>query len=446
MLQFAVMLRVRSFAGPVWLWLWLVGATASARPLLLSSLSLSGGYNSNPGALAIEVRPQLSLTLGPPRALQNLQYTLAYFATVPVAAGGTTHALNHRFEYAGAFLPSKTTELTVGVGASQGQLTLLSLGAPSNLNPMEPLRGDTSCFFGASFQQRFGWAITPTWRLEETAGLSAFVPLDPVDTSSSSPCTSALSVSTLLPAAYTAQTHLGFERVWKRDAIALQAGLAYIDYRLATSPRRDQLQGDLVARWRHDFGHFFSSRLDGGVVLVGAVRGKSPLFARPTVVAALAYTRDLGDVELLYEHVVQPNLYIAQTFENDRVALRGALPIIAGARTRSTLSIAASAGYQYGRLLDVTAGPTFGTQAAHLHSLFADATLSYSPFGYLSMFLRYQLMYQLGGSDRAGVDANIVPTVTRHLAMFGLTATYPDLTAPRVYLNPSPRVDGGDRN
>src|SRR5207237_972513 len=63
--------------------------------------------------------------------------------------------------------------------------------------------------------------------------------------------------------------------------------------------------------------------------------------------------------ELAYSHTATSNVYVGQTFENDRVALIGSLPIPPADRTH--LTAGASLAYQHGRTLSVDSGMLAGS-------------------------------------------------------------------------------------
>ena len=193
---------------------------------------------------------------------------------------------------------------------------------------------------------------------------------------------------------------------------------------------QQQIVGTGVGLWRHDWGRDFTSRVEAGVLRVQRINtGRG--FWEPTGIASLAYVTELGDAELAYDHLVTTNPLLGQSLLVDEVRLRGAVPLT----TKGEVLIAASSGYQRGRLLDENAA-----LAAHVDVILADVGVGWQVTDLLLLGLRYQHVEQIS-------DIRVPPlplSFVRNSVMLGATFRFPaEREMPRAYRAPR-RVDRSD--
>src|SRR4029077_15977036 len=147
--------------------------------------------------------------------------------------------------------------------------------------------------------------------------------------------------------------------------------------------------------------------------------------------ASLVYVTELGDAELAYAHLVTTNPLLGQTLLVDEVRLRGGLPLT----KKGELLVAASSGYQRGRLLDENA-----TLAAHVDVILADVGVGGQVTDLLLFGIRYHHVQQI-------LDTRVPPlplSFVRNSVMIGATFRFPpEEGMPRAYRAPR-RVDRSD--
>lgn len=293
-----------------------------------------------------------------------------------------------------------------------------------------PIGGVT--FIGATASEAFGWEVDPHWRLVETLAFNGYWPLDPRDS----------------PDSYSLDGHLVAERSFRKDALGLDLRSAYSLYGEVrgptaapdgtaipdgvVTPRQQVLINELTAKWRHDYGHFWNTELDAGVVETNRVEGGGTAIWQPAGRAALRYLHDYGQVDLSYAHTVQPNVLLGQTFAVDQVLLRGNVPL--GRETHVVFD--ASLAYQYARQIDFDTGGDL----SHTNVFLVDATLGYAPRKEIQVFARYQFFDQLGTVG----DFDPQPSFLRHVVLVGIIGTYPGEAAATVPTRQALRVDRSD--
>jgi len=388
-----------------------------------------------------ELRPSVALTTGSPRAIQRLAYT---FDATLYASHSEANSYQNRLDWAGFFLPSKTVEVLVAASLTEGRLNTFNLtqGSQGTMIAVLPPGGTT--FIGATLLQSMQWEFEPKWHFVQSLGFNAYVPIDP----------------RLSPNSFEVDTHWIVERAFRYDAAGLDLRMDYATYTEVRGPVLDptcgtptgppscnaagfnsngvvapgssQVIAGLVAKWRHDFGHFWNLELNlGGLVVVPANGVGNPI-AQPSGLAAIRYLNPYAQIDLSYAHTVQPNTLVGQTFALDSVTLRGGVPF----GQKSKVALSAAGGYQHGRVLDFSTGGALST----VDLIVADATLSWTPRRELSAYLRYQYFDQIGNPD----DFAPQPSLSRQTVMLGVTGTWPGEAAAVVPTRQALRVDRSD--
>jgi hypothetical protein len=427
----------------------LVPSVAQAKYAFQGLATLSAGWTSNAAgtpsstggtstdnATPVEsdfffiVNPTVVFTSALPRALQRVSYSLSaqlYLTRTEL------DSINNRLAWSGFFTPSENTQLITEVYVTQAQfntVNLLTLDSAST--PIQVTRPGTQDFWGAGANQSLIWSLSKNARLVEALGFTALIPT-----------TAGLGDS------YTASGGLGYEYLFRKDAFGGDFKLDYIYYQQergpitntdgtvnpdgVVAPTRQQLSFNLLAKWRRDFGHFWNTSLDAGVMLVMRADDGGGRIWQPAGAAAVHYLNPKVQADLSYSHGAAPNAIVQQTFISDVVALRGAVPF----GVKSHVSFSASASYSHGRIVDSDNGSIGGA----IDLVLVDGTLAWAPIPGLSIFTRYQYQNQL--SDQSQTPP--LPSIERHIVMLGLTGVYPVEAAAVVPSRAALRVDGSDQ-
>lgn len=416
------------------------GAPAAAGPFLQGSVSLNGGWTDNgsgapsgTGGAATdvygEIRPSLLLLTGTPRTVVRLGYSL----TGALHLQSELDSYTNRIDAAAALAPAKTTTLFLFLSATEGPLlTQLTQADPSGGQVMVLPSGNNvllSTGAGASLH----WEITPRWRLSTALAFSLVAPL----------------TSPREPLNLVADGGVGFDHLWARDSLGAQARVAFADYGAThtpvtlmnpsgiASPEQRAMTSSLTVRWRHDFGHFFTSNLAAGASGSFHADGSGQQWGA-TGSAALHYVHPIAQAALSYSHGVEPNAFTGQTYNVDTVSLRAGLPL--GRRTQLMLS--ASTGYQHASVTGATGG-----NSGDVDVVMADVGLTWWPRPELSVGARYQLSDQFGSSNTMTVPTSATgsPSFLRNLVMVSLTVRYPSTPYPLAFPRIGVRVDGTDQ-
>src|SRR5690348_11669179 len=113
-----------------------LSSSARANYAFQGMVSLSGGYTSNAGATSsgpgsaddpdalILISPSGIVTANQPRAINRISY--AFMANL-FASHPELTSLSSRLDWTGIFTPSKTTDLMLGLNATQTQLNTIDL-------------------------------------------------------------------------------------------------------------------------------------------------------------------------------------------------------------------------------------------------------------------------------------------------------------------------------
>lgn len=351
------------------------------------------------------------------RALQRLGYRFEY--DLYFGESGASTASN-RLDYRGFFDLSPRAALVLGAAANQSdRFSSYAFAAPGT-GPVSVLPSDSGSFLQASADETTSFDISPLWRVWQAAGVVGDTPLF----DSEGPKTLAVAGRT------------GAERRFTLDAVGAEARADYSVVKdgvagdgTPTGVQRQVVAGG-VAQWRHDWGPYFTSSAEAGVVrLYRLDSGRG--FWSPIGAATLAYVQEFGDAQLTYAHAVTTNPLVGQSLVVDDVRLRGALPLL----PQNQLALAASAGYQHGRLITEHA-----ELAARIDVVLFDVSLSWQVTELLELGMRYQHVRQIS-------DAEVPPLplsfVQNNVLLGAIVRFPPERGMPRPYRAPR-RVDRSD--
>jgi hypothetical protein len=282
------------------------------------------------------------------------------------------------------------------------------------------LPADGAAFLQATVGETLSVELSPSWRAWQGAGATFDTPIF----GSEGPRTLATS------------GRLGLERSFLLDAVGAEARVDYSVVRdgVLTDGRPAGVQRQIVAggvgQWRHDWGPYLTSSAEAGVVRVRRLdTGRG--FWSPIGAAMLAYADERGDAQLTYAHAVTTNTLVGQSLLVDEVRLRGGVPLL----PKEQLAVAASVGYQHGRLIDENA-----TLAARVDVMMLDLSLAWQATEQLSLGARYQHV-------RQDSDAEIPPlplSFIQNNVLVGAVLKFPpERDMPRPYRAPR-RVDRSD--
>jgi hypothetical protein len=390
-----------------------VGVTDNAQSA--PDVPLEGGASKSPGAFIV-LRPSLVLGVLSPRNVQRLSYTFDYDLYLTRSA---TNSASNRLEYRGFFDLGPGVNAVLGAAATESDsYASLTFAAPAT-GGVPFLPGATTRLFQGSADEMVSDDFSVAWRGWESVGVVYATPF------------SGTAPETLSP-----NLRLGAEYTWLGNAVG---GEARTDYTVVHNgiladgtqvPLQRQLVTRLAGIYRHDIGRYFSTRFDAGAARVDWLETNKTYYF-PTGTATLGYADTFGDATLTYAHAITTNVLLGQQYLSDEVRLRGAIPL----DQKSTFSLAASAGYQTGRLLDDNA-----RLATHVSLLLTDVTLGWQAKPWLLVGIRGQHIDQ-----RSDVRVVTLPvSFVQNSVMLGAAVKFPpDPDMPAAYRSPQ-RVDRAD--
>ncbi|HEX7671614.1 MAG TPA: hypothetical protein VF395_18600 [Polyangiaceae bacterium] len=409
-----------------------LGGSAFAAPKLQGIGETSIGYTDN-----IQSAPEVPLPGGTPKssgvflvlspgvvlasATQSAIHRLSYQYTYDLFLQRTNASTSsNRLDYRGFFDLSPRLGLVLGAAAAQSNQYSAIIITPPGAGAVNALPPGSGAFLSATGDEALSYDLAPGWRGYEGASVSEQTPL----------------FDTVAPRTFAPAGRIGVERSFRVDALGVEGRTEYSVVEGSLRPDGTALgtQRQLIftglGRWRRDFGRAFTSRLEAGALRVERLNtGRG--FWEPTGTAALAYVTEVGDAELAYAHTVTTNLLLGQTLLVDEVRLRGAVPLT----KKGEVLIAASSGYQRGRLLDENAA-----LAAHVNSILADVGIGWQVTASLLLGLRYQHFEQMSDTTKPPLPLSFV----RNSVMVGATFKFPpESEMPRAYRAPR-RVDRSD--
>jgi hypothetical protein len=334
-----------------------------------------------------------------------------------------------RGAWTGLILPGPRSEVTTSINAATGILSLLSTRTSSDETSATVAPAGKVEVQQANAAESGSWLSSQHTRvLQGVVGRYAFTD----DGSGTRTDTR------------EAGGNLGFERTFRKDTIALDASVSYLQLeRIAPvgavlgSKLDHQLNPRSTVSWRHDIDRQWSVNGDGGVVFVKPVGTDkyNPDAPRKTGTfgvfgAQLAYNEPWGRAMLSGRRNVAPNLYLAQNTVDDEVNVQVALPLPWLEQTRRVPKLAAlgSVGVARTQLIDSETGSTEGDfKVAHL-----DVSVGWTPSPGQTYGVRYEVVYQTG--DSAAVMA--IPSYLRNTLYLTFALRYPDRVAGEVPKRP----------
>jgi hypothetical protein len=352
-----------------------------------------------------------------PGALHRFSYSWVGNLYLNTSSANT---YSNRLEWRGFLEPSARLQMIFSASATQAhqhtQGTLLS-SAQTAMNAVLP---GTGAYVLATGDESAAYDLSPEWALLQGFGVATQLPVFDADG----------------PRTYQLSGRLGIEHLWFSDAVGVEARGSYVRYSGAPLTAggapgdQSQLIGEFVGSWRHDYGYFFSSRIEAGAAHIWLLE-RDRQFWQPIGLAGLSYLHEEGEADLTYRHAVTSSVFLGQTFLTDEVRLRGSIPL----DEDDKLFLSASVGYQHARILDVE-----GDLATRLDLVLGDVALGYRVLDELELAARYQHIEQTSEADLPPLPLSY----TRNTALLTATIEYPpDREMPRTYRE-ARRVDRND--
>jgi hypothetical protein len=377
---------------------------------------IPGGTPKSAGAFLV-LSPGVVLASATESAIHRLSYQYTYDLFFQKTNASTS---SNRLDYRAFFDLTPRLGLVLGAAAVQSNQYAAIILAPPGAGAVNASPPGSGAFLSATGDEMLSYDLGPGWRGYEGASVSEQTPL----------------FDTVAPRTFAPGGRVGVERSFQADAFGVEGRTEYSVVEGSLRPDGSPLgtQRQLIVtglgRWRRDIGRAFASRLEAGALRVERLNTHRG-FWEPTGTAALAYVTEVGEAELAYAHTVTTNLLLGQTLLVDEVRLRGAVPLT----KKGEVLVAASSGYQRGRLLDENA-----SLAAHVNSLLADVGIGWHVTESLLLGIRYQHFEQMS-------DTRIPPlplSFVRNSVMLGATVKFPpEIEMPRAYRAPR-RVDRTD--
>ncbi|MBI4508371.1 MAG: hypothetical protein HY698_01965 [Deltaproteobacteria bacterium] len=377
--------------------------SAAANPSFQGVLQLTGVRGDNlavsdagdgtgvpPEDMNFRISPGLNISYERPRHV-HLVSTSLNLNLFPQRDEATS--LSTRLNWNGQITPSKRSELTMGASVVYGRTNLFNVETESTTVTLDDLGQAGGSYLNAGLTEVLFHELSPTWRGMQAATLQRFILMsDAGDTTTD-----------------VLEGRLGADRTWKRDAAGLDLRLGHSKTNRPTGSEPGRIISGLVGRWRHVFEANWMARGEAGTQIVMRTDGEQLAF-KPFAGAGAYYYREAGGgAELTYFHSTEPNVFLGEVQQVDRLRLRLGLPLGA-----TGLSFATSAGYQRGRTILAD-----GNMAEGVNVFIADAALSWRGSEYMTVALRYQL-YNREADDETGA-----PSYVRNVFMVSVAARYP---------------------
>jgi hypothetical protein len=380
------------------------------------SAPIPGGAPKTPGAFLI-LSPGVVLASASARAIHRLKYTYTYNLFFEQTDASTS---SNRLEYRAFFDLSPRAALVAGASAVQSNQYSAIILTPPGAGAINATPTGSGAFLSASADELVSVDLAPDLRGYEGTAITEQTPL----------------FDTVAPTTFAPTGRLGIERTFLADAVGVETRADYSLVEGSLNPSgapldpQSQIIATGVALWRHDWGRDFTSRAEAGAFRLQRTNTDHG-FWEPTGRASLTYVTPLGDADLGYAHTATTNPLLGQTLLFDEIRLRGAIPLT----KKGEVLVAASSGYQRGRLLDENA-----SLAAHVDAILADVGAGWQVTDLLLLGLRYQHVEQIS-------DTRIPPlplSFVRNSVMVGATFRFPpEREMPQAYRAPR-RVDRSD--
>jgi hypothetical protein len=380
------------------------------------SVPIPGGAPRSAGAFLV-LRPGVVLASVTARANHRLKYTYTYDLFFQQTNVSTS---SNQLEYRAFFDLSPRVGLVVGTNAIQSNRYSAIVLTPPGAGAVNATPTGSGAFLLATADELMSFDLGPGLRSYEGIAVTEQTPL----------------FDTVAPRTFGAASRVGIERSFQADAVGTEARAEYSSIEGSLRPDgtalglQRQIIGTGVGLWRHDWSRDFTSRAEAGVLRVQRINtGRG--FWEPAGSATLAYVTEVGDADLVYAHLVTTNPLLGQALLVDEVRLRGALPLA----SKGEVLVAASSGFQRGRLLDENA-----TLAAHVDAILVDVGVAWQTTDALLLGLRYQHVEQISDTRVPPLPLSFV----RNSVMFGASFRFPpEREMPRAYRAPQ-RVDRSD--
>jgi len=380
------------------------------------SVPIPGGAPKSSGAFVL-LSPGVVLASASTRAIHRLKYTYTYDFLLQNTNVSTS---SNQLEYRAFFDLSPRFGLVVGANAIQSNLYSAIVLTPPGAGAVDATPTGSGAFLMGTADELLSVDLGPGLRGYEGTAVTEQTPL----------------FDTVAPRTFLLASRLGAERSFQADAVGSEARAEYSLVEGSLAPdgaalgTQRQVIGTAVGVWRHDWSRDLTSRVEAGVLRVQRINtGRG--FWDPAGSATLAYVTAVGDAGLSYAHLLTTNPLLGQTLLVDEVRLRGALPLT----SNGELLIAASSGYQRGRLLDENAA-----LAAHVDAILADVGVGWQVTDTLLLGLRYQHVEQISDTRVPPLPLSFV----MNSVMIGATFRFPpEREMPRAYRAPQ-RVDRTD--
>jgi hypothetical protein len=361
--------------------------------------------------------PGLALELLSRRTQQHIGYRYQHDF---LFGESTTSSSTNTLDYLGFFDLSERVGLLVDAGVVESNQNSSITFAPPGTEFLGALPLGSSAFLLGRAGETFSFEIAPDWRAWQGGTVVAETPI----LGSEGPRTLSLG------------GRLGIERVFPSDAAGVEGRVNYnviedgVGANGEVVPKQRELVSVGVGTWRHDWGRDFASRVEAGVLRLDRLNTGTGFWA-PTGLASLAYVTPYGDAELTYSHAVTTNPVLGQTLLSDDVRLRAGLPLTKDGK----LVLAATAGYQHGRLVDENVD-----LASAVDTVLADVGLGWRFSRLLLLGARYQHVDQWSDVALPGLPLRFY----QNAAFVAATIEFPpDSELPRAYRAPR-RVDASD--
>ena len=375
-----------------------------------------------------QLRPGIAYTTGAARAVQRLAFNFNADLFVLHPQG---NSYTNTLDWNGFFIPSKKTELMVGLQSQEGRINTLNLQNTADATGLavSPSLATSTTFFTQGANEALVDHLTKQWNFAQALTFLAFIPLSP----------------RTLPDTYTTTVDLGAERLFALDAVGVDLRSEYVVYGATrdtttgtVAPLQQQVIDSAIARWRRDWSNFWSTEAALGLIMAMNAADGSERIWQPYALAVARYFNERATGELRYEHSIVPNPLSGATFVADQATLRVTVPL----PQKTRLFLSGSGGYEHAQLYnqDSTGGQRTGLVATAEIAL-ADASLTWQALPYLGVFARYEYYRQFGHPSDLGF---MQPNIERNIVLIGVAGIYPVAAAARVPNRPGLRVDRAD--
>lgn len=440
---------LRAVAGAVALvaMIFVAGGTAHAGVAVQGVLTASAGVTDNVQSaptepvvgqvgrqtdLIVTLTPGLILTGGNSRSVIRLQYL---FNSIVYAKNTDADTYTNTFLVNAFFVPSKRTTLSLNLNINEGRQSTFNnvqdSTAAAQVQIVPPAILD---LLNISAGETFVGETTKRSRFIETLTFSTSYLLGGSNQGT--------------PTTQDIVGRVGEDFSFGRDLIGVDlnfdyaifpalrgpliAGQGKVDPNGEITPEQQGLTLTPLVRWNRDLTYFLSLRANLGAVMLIDARNPDYFTAEPAGGVGLNLFGRNVQFDAAYQHGATTNVLVRAQFLTDTASLRGTFRF--GQNSPFSLSLGLS--YAYSRQIDVDK-----TTSAVGHSILGDITLGYTPVPFATLFLRYNIIDQIGRST----DPQPIPDMYRNTLLFGISLIYPpviSLEVPKSAIGV--RADGRD--